>query len=275
MATESQVKEEQDYFDCAADAREETRRTLSGAAGAAAGSRAAASAVNRGAKKMAASIGAPDDPVAFGRFDTESGETLYLGKHLIADSNRDMLVVNWQAPASAPYFQASVDDPSGVVRRRKFSTERNTVLDFEEVVFSDLAEEVESLTESARSGIDDTVLRELDQDRTGEMHDVVQTIHESQYQLIRSELEQLLVVQGGPGTGKTAVALHRVSWLLFNHLGRLSPEDVLVVGPNPTFTRYIRSVLPGLGDRDVQHSDLRYLGPQRSGGRGGSQRHAS
>ena len=69
------------------------------------------------------------------------------------------------------------------------------------------------------------------------------------------------MIQGGPGTGKTAVALHRVSWLLFNHHQTLSPEDVLVIGPNPTFTRYIRAVLPGLGDSDVVHRDLRSLGP--------------
>jgi DNA helicase IV len=96
------------------------------------------------------------------------------------------------------------------------------------------------------------------------MRDIVQTIHAAQYELIRSPLDQLLIIQGGPGTGKTAVALHRVSWLLYNHRDELSAEDVLVVGPNPTFTRYIRSVLPILGDTTVQHRDLRSLGPQSS-----------
>ena len=209
-------------------------------------------------------LGAADEAVAFGRFDNEGSESLYLGKHAITDDKGDILVINWQAPAASPYFQASYDDPCGVTLRRKFSTERNKVLDFEEVVFSNFAAAVENLTTAERSGIDDTVLRDLEQDRTGEMQDIVQTIHAAQYQLIRSDLDQLLVIQGGPGTGKTAVALHRVSWLLFTHLRTLRPEDVLVVGPNPTFTRYIRSVLPGLGDSDIQHHHLRSLGPQTS-----------
>ena len=267
MAEDQELKAEQHYFDLAWDAREETRRTLGGAHGAASGPRAAASMIRRGADKELEKLGGPNDPVAFARFDEEEGERLYLGKHAISDSSRDLLVINWQAPAAAPYFQASYDDPCGVIMRRKFTTERNRVLDFEEVVFAELARRVESMTESERTGIDDTVLRDLEQDRTGEMQDIVQTIHAAQYKLVRSPLEQLLVIQGGPGTGKTAVALHRVSWLLFNHRGSLGPDGVLVIGPNPTFTRYIRAVLPGLGDAEVQHRDLRSLGPQASTGR--------
>ena len=267
MAKTIEIEAEQVHFDSAWEAREESRRTLAGAHEAAAGSRATASAVNKGAKAALEKLGNADDAVAFARFDSETLGSLYLGKHAISNDERDLLVVNWQAPAAAPYFQASYDDPCGVIRRRKFQTERNQVLDFEEVVFAALAAAVEELTESERVGIDDTILRDLETDRTGEMQDIVQTIHAAQYQLIRSPREQLLVVQGGPGTGKTAVALHRVSWLLFNHMGSLNPSDVLVVGPNPTFTRYIRSVLPGLGDDDVQHRDLRGLGPQSSTGR--------
>jgi DNA helicase IV len=259
-----QLKEEQTYFDQAWEAREESRRTLAAASDAASGPRAAAAVVRRGAEAVLQKLGDPDEAVAFARFDDVHGERIYLGKHAITDTERELLVINWQAPAAAPYFQASYDEPCGVALRRKFSTERNKVLDFEEILFADLARAVGSMTESERSGIDDTVLRDLEQDRTGEMQDIVQTIHAAQYQLVRSPLDQLLVIQGGPGTGKTAVALHRVSWLLFNNLGRLSPDDVLVVGPNPTFTRYIRAVLPGLGDSDVQHRDLRTLGPQPS-----------
>ncbi|GAA1915388.1 HelD family protein [Nocardioides marmoribigeumensis] len=265
-ATADEIKLEQDYFDRAWEAREDTRRTLSSAHEAAAGGRAAASAVNKGAKERLAKLADPDEPVAIGRFDQED-ETWYVGRHAISDDESNLLVINWQAPAAAPYFQASVDDPCGVLRRRKFETDRNRVVSFEEAIFAELAAAVGGLTEAQREGIDDSVLRDLQQDRTGEMRDIVQTIHEAQYELIRSELGQLLVIQGGPGTGKTAVALHRVSWLLFNHLGTLSPEDVLVVGPNPTFTRYIRNVLPGLGDADVQHQDVRSLGPQSSTGR--------
>ena len=264
MASAHDIKEEQAYFDNGWEARERTRQTLENAHQAAAGPRAAASAVNKDAKARLKKLGDVDEPVAFARFDDDANESLYLGKHVITDDAGDILVINWQAPAASPYFQASYDDPCGVKLRRKFSTERNRVLNFEEVIFANLAAAVEDLTAAQRSGIDDTVLRDLEQDRTGEMQDIVQTIQSAQYQLIRSDIDQLLVIQGGPGTGKTAVALHRVSWLLFTHHRTLRPEDVLVVGPNPTFTRYIRSVLPGLGDSDVQHHHLRSLGPQAS-----------
>ncbi len=262
-----ELKVEQEYFDVAWDARERKRQTLKDAPGAAAGPRAAVSAVKRGADKHLEALGAPDEAVAIGRFDLADGEVVYVGKHLIMDSSRNPLVVNWQAPFAAPYFEARHDDPRGLTRRRKYATTKNVVDDFEEVLFEELARRVGELTSLEQADIDDSLLRDLDQDRTGEMRDIVQTIHASQYDLVRAPLERLLIVQGGPGTGKTAVALHRVSWLLFNHRDRLAPSQVLVIGPNATFTRYIKSVLPGLGDTDVSHQDLRGLGPQVSSGR--------
>jgi DNA helicase IV len=176
-------------------------------------------------------------------------------------------VINWQVDAAAPFYKASYANPNGVARLRKFETKRNVVVDFDETVLADLVRRVEELTANEQWGIDDAVLRDLGQDRTGEMQNIVQTIHAAQYELIRAPLDRLMVIQGGPGTGKTAVALHRVSWLLFNHRDELSADQVLVVGPNPTFSRYIKSVLPGLGDQDVDHKDLRSLGPQPSTGR--------
>lgn len=261
MASAADVKSEQAYFDAAAEARERSRQHLSGAPNAAAGSRAAVRGVRKAVDKTLASLGGPDDQVAFGMFAEEDGERLYLGKHAISDEQRNKLVINWQAPAASPYFEATYDEPCGIALRRKFSTDGNTILDFDQVVFEELAEAVASITEADEVGIDDAVLRDLDQDRDGEMRDIVQTIHAAQYGLIREDPDQLLVIQGGPGTGKTAVALHRVSWILWNHGTRIKPEDVLVVGPNPTFTKYIRKVLPGLGDEDVRHQDLRSLGP--------------
>jgi hypothetical protein len=261
---EGELVREQAYFDTAWEARERKRRGLEAAPGAAAGPRAAAAAVRRGAERILETLGRPDEPVAIGRFDRDDGDVVYIGKHLITDDERNPLVINWQTDFARPYFEATYDDSRGLLKRRKYRTERNTVQDFEDVVFQDLARRVGELTGLEASGIDDTVLRDLEQDRTGEMRDIVQTIHSSQYRLVRAPLEQLLIVQGGPGTGKTAVALHRVSWLLFNHRDRLSAEQILVIGPNPTFTRYIRQVLPGLGDADVVHRDLRGLGPTAS-----------
>jgi DNA helicase IV len=256
MADALDIGLEQEYFDRAWSERE-------GAAKAAAGPTKTMAEVKRASDRVLDSLGRSDEAVAFGRFDLADG-SYYVGRHVISTEDRDLLVINWRVPAAQPFYMASHADPSGVILRRQFTTDRNTIIDFDEIVFADLARRVEEITAPERWGVDDAVLRDLDQDRTGEMRDIVQTIHAAQYGLIRFPLDQLLIIQGGPGTGKTAVALHRVSWLLYNHRDELSAEDVLVVGPNPTFTRYIRSVLPGLGDADVQHWDLRSLGPQSS-----------
>ncbi|MBT0769049.1 ATP-binding domain-containing protein [Kineosporia sp. J2-2] len=264
-ADEAEIAREQQYFDLAWKARERSRQSL-GSASAAVGGKASA-AVERAAQEHLEQFGDPDEAVAIGRFDHTDGWTLYVGKRAISDDDNEKLVISWKAPAAAPYFEANHDDPLGVVRKRTFDVERNRVLGFDDLVFADLAARVEELTALEHEGIDDAVLRDLDASRSGEMRDIVQTIHATQYELIRSPLEQLLIVQGGPGTGKTVVGLHRVSWLLFNHSDTLGSADVLVIGPNPTFTRYIRQVLPGLGDHQVEHRDLRTLGPQAGTGR--------
>ena len=210
----------------------------------------------------------PSEAVAFGRIDLEAdGECFYVGKHAILSEDRDVLVVNWQQDAVEGYYKASVDDPHGVARKRTFTTDRNDIRRFDDIVYSDLLERIEELTDAERRGVDDVLLRDLDQARDGEMRDIVQTIHESQYDLIRKPLESLLVIQGGPGTGKTIVALHRASWLLYTHRADLVAADVLVVGPNPTFGRYIHKVLPGLGNDGVVQIDLTRLGPLTSNGR--------
>ncbi|GLY19415.1 ATP-binding domain-containing protein [Kineosporia rhizophila] len=265
-ADQDEIALEQKYFDAAWDARELKRQSLGGAASASLGGKTSV-AVAKEARALAERIGGPDDAVALGRFDRESGETYYVGKWLISDQDGEPLVINWKAPMAAPFYEASHDDPQGLVRKRTFATERNRILSFDDVVYADLAARVGELTALEHEGIDDAVLRELDAARSGEMRDIVQTIHALQYELVRAPLEQLLIVQGGPGTGKTVVGLHRVSWLLYNHSETLAPSDVLVVGPNPTFTRYIRQVLPGLGDHQVEHRDLRGLGLQKGTGR--------
>jgi len=139
-----------------------------------------------------------------------------------------------------------VHGPSVVVDPRRFvwTDQEFRGRDFADLVFARLAEAIEAL-----DGPDGALLAELDRGRTGAMADIVATIQAAQYRLMRFPLEHVLVIEGGPGTGKTAVALHRVSWLLFNEQDRLAASDVLVVGPHPAFTRYIRTVLPDLGER--------------------------
>jgi DNA helicase IV len=149
-----------------------------------------------------------------------------------------------------------------VARSRTFDTKRNRIQDFFDAVFSDLLERIEAL-EQPEPAFNDALLNDLARDRTGEMRDIVKTIQSAQYELLQVPLDRLLVIQGGPGTGKTAIALHRVSYLLFNN-PELRDQDVLVVGPNPTFSRYIKDLLPDLGDVDVVQSNLTSLGPLAS-----------
>ncbi len=262
---EHEIKVDQRHFDTAWDQRERMRQSFAHLGETAAGPRAAAAEVRTRGKEIAASIAPAEEAVAFGRFDDDD-ESIYVGRNLIMSQDRDVLVVNWQAPAAAPYYRATVADPIGIRRRRVFTTQRNRITRFEDTVFAELARRVEELTERQKVDINDALLADLERVRTSEMQDIVQTIHHSQYDLVQLPLGLLLIIQGGPGTGKTAVVLHRVSWLLFNEHD-LVPEDILVVGPNAAFTQYIKSVLPALGDASVAHIPLTHLGPVRSTGR--------
>lgn len=262
-----QLALEQKYFDTAWEERERSRALLKQAPNAAAGSQAATRGVRRAIEARLDSIPGPDTPVAVGRFDLDVEDPRYVGRHAILNEERDVLVVNWQAPAAQPFYTATIDEPQGVTLIRKFETVRNQIRTFEDTLLADLADRVDELTADQKRGVDDALLRDLEADRTGEMSDIVQTIHASQYDLIRRPLDELLVIQGGPGTGKTAVALHRASWLLFNHRDVVDPGDFLVIGPSRTFARYIQKVLPGLGNEGVAQTDVRSLGPQTSDGR--------
>ncbi|MFC4043901.1 HelD family protein [Dactylosporangium siamense] len=266
----AELAAEQQHFDLARKHRERARAELGEVPDA---------AVNAGAGRRLAlfrrnrkdALAAPEEQVAFGRIDCEPADpsadskiedTFYIGRETIFDDSRQVLVVNWQTPIGTLYYEATHEDPRGLQRKRTFQCAGNQVRDFDDVVFAQLAEAVAEL-----EGPDGALLAELDRGRTGAMTDIVATIQGAQSRLIRSPLDQLLVIEGGPGTGKTAVALHRVSWLLFNHRDRLRPQDVLVVGPHPAFTRYIRTVLPSLGDTDVAQLDIDQLGPPVQRGR--------
>ncbi len=254
-AKSAELAREQEFFDLAAKHRDRRRAALEDAGGAGADA-IAAGHLRRHARAVAAAIGSAGTAVAFGRIDGESGEQLYIGRHLVRDENSEVLVASWKTRAAAAYFEATHDDPRGLYRKRTFVCEGNTVRDFTDVIFAEIA-----------AAVDEQLLRELARGRTGAMRDIVATIQAAQYEVIRAPLEQVLIVEGGPGTGKTAVALHRVSWLLFHHRDTVGPHDVLVVGPHPTFVRYISEVLPDLGDREVILRDVSRLAPQVRRGR--------
>lgn len=187
----------------------------------------------------------------FGRIDEDpavigTNDRWYIGRRHIEDANHDPVVIDWRAPIAAPFYRATVHDPLGVAHRRRFMMADGEITSY-------LDERLDDPDSSdAASGIPDPVLAEIGAARTGAMREIVATIQAEQDVVIRAPMQQALIVQGGPGTGKTAVGLHRAAYLLFEHRHRLVKEGVLVVGPNQVFLDYIGNVLPSLGERSVQ-----------------------
>ncbi|MEX0846841.1 MAG: hypothetical protein WD023_03600 [Ilumatobacteraceae bacterium] len=181
----------------------------------------------------------------FGRIE-EGPDRWYIGRRHIEDRAHDPVVVDWRAPIAAPFYRATGIDPLGLTHRRRFTMADGDITAYldEQLDDPDAAH--------AATGVPDPVLAEIGAARTGEMREIVATIQAEQDVVIRSSVDQCLVVQGGPGTGKTAVGLHRAAYLLFEHRRRLVRDGVLVVGPNAVFLDYIGNVLPSLGERSVQ-----------------------
>lgn len=252
MSVDEELPEEQGYFDEAAEYRETMRQTLGKAPGAAA-TTGSATHIRKLADQAMLRLKGPGDAVAFGRFD-QDGEHWYVGYHAIHDGENNHVVVNWAAPIAAPYYEATPRNPLGLEMRRDFTCDGNHIENFEDFHFATLEADYERIT--AEPTVSDALLDDLGRRREGEMHDIVRTIQAAQYQLIRDDVDQLMVVQGGPGTGKTAVALHRVAWLLYNNREQLQPGDFLIIAPNQTFLRYIAQVLPSLGDDNVRQLRL-------------------
>jgi len=194
-----------------------------------------------------------DDDVAvlcFGRIDEESGERWYVGRRHIEDTDGTPVVVDWRAGVATPFYRATLADPLGLERRRRFVFTARELTDVFEEDFAD----PDSLAGSG--GVPDPLLAELGRARTGQMRDIVATIQAEQDAIIRAPIDSCVVVQGGPGTGKTAVGLHRAAFLLYEHRVRLAREGVLVVGPNPVFLRYISQVLPSLGETSATQTTV-------------------
>ncbi len=197
------------------------------------------------------SLRSPGAGEFFGRIDEPSPDgdgvdRWYIGRRHIEDDGHDPVVVDWRAPISAPFYRATAVDPLGVAFRRRFTLDEGDLSAYldEHLDDPDAAD--------VASGIPDPVLAEIGAARSGEMREIVATIQAEQDIVIRSDIDQALIVQGGPGTGKTAVALHRAAYLLFEHRARLARDGVLVVGPNQAFLDYIANVLPSLGERSVR-----------------------
>jgi DNA helicase IV len=182
--------------------------------------------------------------LCFGRLDVELAEPLYVGRRWVHDGEHRVVVVNWQAPAARPFYTATPQDPQRVTLRRRFRTQGRRLLD--------ISDETLDGTTLEGATVADFLLEELERSRDERMRDIVATIQGDQYRLITRAPGRPLVIQGGPGTGKTAVGLHRASWLLYTYRDTLARRGVLVVGPNRTFMEYVSHVLPALGEEAVE-----------------------
>jgi hypothetical protein len=193
-----------------------------------------------------------DLALCFGRIDNTQGEAWHVGRIGVDDEDGEQLVVDWRAPIAESFYRATPSDPLGLVRRRHLRCHASTVLDLDDELF-----DAPSLADDGLVVVGEAaLLRALNRRRTGRMGDIVATIQHAQDAIIRAPLDLALVVQGGPGTGKTAVALHRIAYLLYTHREALEAKGVLLVGPSSTFLRYIESVLPSLGEQGAVLSTI-------------------
>ncbi|WP_428934843.1 HelD family protein [Streptomyces sp. ACT015] len=197
-------------------------------------------------------------PLFFGRLDYlhapggeraegAGGERFYIGRRHVHDHDGDPMVIDWRAPVSQPFYRASKTDPLDVGLRRRFGYTGGDLTAYEDEHLSDPAE-------AARTS--QLLQREIERPRVGPMRDIVATIQPEQDEIVRSGLGGTVCVQGGPGTGKTAVGLHRVAYLLYAHRERLARTGTLVIGPNRSFLHYIEQVLPALGELAVQQATV-------------------
>lgn len=177
----------------------------------------------------------------------------YIGRRHVSDDVGDPVVVDWRAPISTPFYRASQSEPMGIRRRRRFGIDHGQITAYEdEILASEPGETGGSGTSG--SGTSQILAKEIERPRVGPMRDIVATIQPEQDTIVRADVTTTICIQGAPGTGKTAVGLHRAAWLLYTFRERLSRTGVLVVGPNRAFLDHIGAVLPALGEIEVRHT---------------------
>lgn len=201
----------------------------------------------------------PTVPLFFGRLDVRDGghgpEVLHVGRRHVSDPGGEPMVVDWRAPVSLPFYRASAIEPMGVDVRRRYGFAQGVLTAYED----------EHLT-LGETGEHSAILEaEIERPRVGPMRDIVATIQPEQDVIVRADLSETICVQGAPGTGKTAVGLHRAAFLLFAHREQLRRQGVLVVGPNASFLRYIRDVLPALGEIEATQATIEQLVVEAAG----------
>ncbi|KOU23874.1 ATPase AAA [Streptomyces sp. WM6372] len=178
------------------------------------------------------------------------GEQFYIGRRHVHDADGDPMVIDWRAPVSQPFYRASKNDPQDIALRRRFGYTGGELTAYEDEHLSDPSE---------AAAVSKLLQQEIERPRVGPMRDIVATIQPEQDEIVRSGLSGSVCVQGGPGTGKTAVGLHRVAYLLYAHRERLARTGTLVIGPNRSFLHYIEQVLPALGELEVKQATVEDL----------------
>jgi DNA helicase IV len=196
-------------------------------------------------QERAAELDAAERNLCFGRLDFDDGDRFYIGRLGLRSDDHDQLLVDWRARAAEPFYRATPRERYGVARRRYLHTAGRRVVSLDDDVL-----DLDAVDETRLTG-EAALLASLRRGRTGRMSDIVATIQADQDRIIREDPGGILVVEGGPGTGKTVVALHRAAYLLYTYRKRLARRGILVIGPNATFLRYIDQVLPSLGENDV------------------------
>jgi hypothetical protein len=189
----------------------------------------------------------PRAPLFFGRIDQLGGDRWYIGRRHVADHDGDPVVIDWRAEVALAFYRASTRDPLGLRRRRRFGLDSGRITGYED----------EYLTDTDGTAFHSEILaREIERPRVGPMRDIVSTIQPGQDEIVRFSPDRSICVQGAPGTGKTAVGLHRAAWLLYTDRERLGRRGVLFVGPNASFLDHVSAVLPSLGEADVRHTTV-------------------
>lgn len=227
-----------------------------------------------------------DDPTGtlfFGRLDTsaesatradgttpadgqqvDGAQRYYIGRRHVSDAGGDPVVIDWRAPVSTPFYRASSVEPMGVHRRRRFGVDHGRITAYEDEIL-DQAITPDSADTAPAAGRSQILAAEIERPRVGPMRDIVATIQPEQDEIVRAELGRTICVQGAPGTGKTAVGLHRIAWLLYSYRDRLARQGVLVIGPNRAFLDHIGAVLPALGEVQVRHTTAADLLGEQTG----------
>lgn len=269
-----ELEAEQRYLDAAYDRLDEMRRAALRVAdgyrevrrGGTHQARLERDAAAAHTRRRLAALDIGDNPLSFGRLDldavarAEPGDAgpYYIGRLSVTDDDQNPLIVDWRAPVAEPFYRATPIEPMGVARRRHFHTRGRELVGIDDEVLDADATADAGYTVVGEAAL----LAALDRERTGRMRDIVATIQTEQDEAIRADLPGVLIVSGGPGTGKTAVALHRAAYLLYTHRRRLAARGVLLVGPNSIFLHYIDQVLPSLGEDEVQLATPAGLKPQ-------------